>query len=471
MGLDLNLTNMAIDDPKYQDFYKDLQGNLLKSHGRDHSLHIFLRFHDAKASRLWLSTLADSVTSLAEQYEQSRRHKESGHCSLFTSVMLTAAGYLALGVDENQWPTDGAWRAGMKDLNYKSNPLKDRVEEWEEPFQEEIHALILLAYAGRDLSDEEAQKHLHEQLALMEKSLEGIAEVLVVQQGHVMRNPSGQVMEHFGFIDGISNPLFMKDELKDAFDRDGYEHFDPSAPLNTILVKDPGGAEHGYGSYLVYRKLQQNVKGFWEQSRKLAAHLSNGDGSSVSPEHAAALCVGRFKDGTPLSEDGAQGSLNNFNYDNDSEGLRCPFHAHIRKTNPRNDTMRKYGLPPTMERSRRIVRRGISYGPTDLNPEEEWVDAGLLFLCLQSDIEEQFVFMQNTWCDNTHFVEDETGVDPIVGRAATGTCPVSQLWPARPGAQEDKKRFYFSDVVRTKGGEYFFVPSISFLKQLPSHRF
>lgn len=481
MAIDLNQTNIDINDPNYSDFFSDLQGNLLKSHGRDHSLHVFLRFHNAKACRIWLSAFAESLTSASRQDEQSQNHKDEGIASLFTSVMLAAKGYQTLGVPEALWPMDTAWRAGMKDLDQQydtvswgdhqrqSNPLKDKIEEWEAPFQEEIHAFILLAYAGKEVTDEEAQAFLHENYSQLKKELDGIAEVVFLQQGHVMRNDLGQVIEHFGFVDGVSNPLFFKRDLKEAFDDGGFHRFDPSAPLSTILVKDPGGGRHSYGSYLVYRKLQQNVKGFWKKSKELAAVLSEDKEANISPEYAAALAVGRFQDGTPLSEEkeGGQTRLfNNFNYDHDTEGARCPFHAHIRKTNPRYDTMRLFGAPQTLERSRRIVRRGISYGPVDLKPEEEWTDTGLLFISLQSNIEQQFIFMQNTWCNNDHFVKGETGIDPLIGQAVEGVPQVSQEWSSQWGVSAEKKAFHFSDVVKTKGGEYFFVPSLSFLRSL-----
>lgn len=481
MAFDLNQTNIDIDDPNYADFFADLQGNLLKSHGRDHSLHVFVQFHDPKACRAWLANLSNSITSARAQADQSKGHKDSGVSDLFTGIMLTATGYQALEIPKEKWPTDKAWRAGMKDLDQRydtapagdhkplANPLKDKVEEWEEPFQKEIHAMVLLAYAGRDVSDEEAQVFLHDRLASTEKELAGIAEVIFTQQGHVMRNDRGQVIEHFGFVDGVSNPLFLKRDLDAAFSKGGYSRFDPSAPLSTILVKDPGGQGNSCGSYLVYRKLQQNMKGFWKQAEELAAVLSKGLEESISPEYAAALTVGRFQDGTPLAEqkqDGLTSLVNNFNYDHDSEGLRCPFQSHIRKTNPRNDTLRQQRVPPTQERARRVVRRGISYGATELRPEEEWSDAGLLFISLQSNIEQQFIFMQNTWCNNKHFAKLQIGTDPLVGQLEPGAYPVAQKWPEQWGVPNANKSYHFSDVVRTKGGEYFFVPSLSFLKSL-----
>jgi deferrochelatase/peroxidase EfeB len=128
--------------------------------------------------------------------------------------------------------------------------------------------------------------------------------------------------------------------------------------------------------------------------------------------------------------------------------------------------VRQRGSSSTFERSCRIVRRGISYGSTDLNPEQEWSDAGLLFISLQSNIEQQFILMQNAWCNSEGFVKNGTGIDPLIGQTDSDRPSVTQEWPRQWGKQSERIKFDFSDVVRTKGGEYFFVPSISFLRQM-----
>jgi deferrochelatase/peroxidase EfeB len=84
----------------------------------------------------------------------------------------------------------------------------------------------------------------------------------------------------------------------------------------------------------VFRKLKQYVSGFNQAVRQLAHELN------ISEEFAFAQTVGRFKDGTPLAltaqpQPEFVRPINNFNYQGDSHGLKCPLHAHIRKTNPR----------------------------------------------------------------------------------------------------------------------------------------
>ena len=276
-------------------------------------------------------------------------------------------------------------------------------------------------------------------------------------------------------------------------ERGGFDRYDISAPLGLVLARDPAGGVDDYGSYFVYRKLQQNIRGYSQKCATLAdllnvaaADLRKRSGEkelaplAFDADFVSALCVGRFKDGTPIGEQATPGwsSLpNNFNYDQDHRGRRCPFQSHVRKTNPRLDTRREFGAPQNVEFSRRIVRRAISYGSEDLDPVEEWTDAGLLFLCCQSNIEYQFIFMQHAWCNNQLFVEQDTGIDPICGVVSLGKSAVPQKWPLRwgvplgsvaGGAKPDDPdvEFLINDVVRMRGGEYFYAPSRNFLLSL-----
>ena len=94
--------------------------------------------------------------------------------------------------------------------------------------------------------------------------------------------------------------------------------------------------------------------------------------------------MGRHEDGTPVTVRAADGLnrpiTNNFNYDEDP-GVRCPFHAHIRKANPRTEETREH----------RIARRGITYGQRDFVGEETGIrekpkgGVGLLFMCFQAE--------------------------------------------------------------------------------------
>ena len=510
MSVNLTMTNLDFGDPNLQGLFGTLQGNILKSHGRDRSRHVFIRFTGAPADvREWVAKFGRSVTTAAAQRAQTLQYRRTGEQSLFTGFLLTPSGYAALGVPQDQWPDDKAFRAGMKDtaIEYDTrprdvhapaaNPLADNPATWEEPFRQQIDAMAMLAY-GRPGEAADADSFLDGEIGRLTASLSGVGEIVCIQRGHVIRNDSGQVIEHFGNPDGVSNPQFMRPDLdKVRRENGGFDRYDGSAPLNLVLAKDPFPGVNEYGTYYVYRKLQQNIRGYQRKCAELASlmtaatvefrrNANDGRGEqelypmTFDADYANALFIGRFKDGTPISEQSVPGwsSLpNNFNFDADIRGRKCPFASHIRKTNPRLDTAREFGAPGTVERSRRIVRRGISYGSEDLHPDDEWTDAGLLFLSVQSNIEYQFIFIQHAWCNNEIFVEQGTGLDPICGVPLHGTPKVRQKWPLRWGlphgsvaggatGSEEDVEFAMNDVVRMRGGEYFFAPSRNFLLSL-----
>ncbi len=335
--------------------------------------------------------------------------------------------------------------------NFTRVKLKDpEVQDWEEGFQDEIHALILIA-------DDSSEK-LAEEAGKIRMEVEKFASILNVEVGQRLKR-DGKEIEPFGFADGISQPLFLKGDIERAKNQ-GTDKWDPSTNLSLVLTKDPNGlTDYSFGSYLVYRKLEQNVAGFKRRLQSLAEELE------IDEELAGALAVGRFQDGTPvtLQDTPGMGAIsNNFNYADDRDGNRCPFHAHIRKSNPRGDT-----VPPLREeRQHRIVRRSTVYGTKNLQSEPT-EDIGLLFMCYQSDIANQFEFIQDSWANQVHFARQNTGLDPIIGRGEQ--LPEGQLWHKEWGGRPDSTdivHFGLAHFVSMKGGEYFFAPSIGFLKQI-----
>ncbi|WP_330960530.1 Dyp-type peroxidase [Photobacterium sp. 53610] len=482
MSVNLNQTNIDLDDPNFQTVFANLQGNILKGHGRDYARHVFFCLgQDEVANRRWVRQMSEKVTSMLEQGRQHQAFKQFGKQDhLFVNLMLSATGYRKLGIPREQWPDDSAFLAGMKDLdqsydtsprgNHKptANPLNDDLSQWEPAFSQDMDGMLIFALSGQS---DDVEKTLNDLVREMKDSLNGIGHIVVVQHGHVMRNDKQQVIEHFGFTDGVSNPKFLFSELTEEFRNGGYRNNDPSAPLNLVMVPDPGGDHASFGTYVVYRKLQQNIKGFWQRADMLANTLSENTGRTISAKYAGALCVGRFQDGTPISEqsgDGWTNLFNNFNFNDDAGGLKCPLHAHVRKTNPRGDTVRQFNSPPTIERSRRIVRRGISFGEAELQPSQEWTEAGLLFLSFQASIVDQFIFMQHTWCNNEDFLHGDVGLDPLVGQSKENESPKPQSWSKGWGSPTaEQVSFSFFGFVRMKGGEYFFMPSLHFLNNLP----
>jgi deferrochelatase/peroxidase EfeB len=253
------------------------------------------------------------------------------------------------------------------------------------------------------------------------------------------------------------------------------------------------------GTYLVMRQLEQDVRGFWQFVDK-AAH--------ADPEKRVRLAeamVGRALDGAPLvavqdkpipgiGDDEKDHAYNQFTYASDPNGDRCPFGAHIRRSNPRNadfpnpvkgmisHLVQTFGflrkgirddlMSPT--RFHRLVRRGREYGD-ELTLEDALSDKpdpsghGLHFICLNSNIARQFEFVQGAWLMSTKFNGLSEESDPLMGnREPVRGCPDPNLFsiPNRNGLSE--RCAGLPQFVTVRGGAYFFLPSIRALRYFAS---
>ncbi|MEH1998646.1 MAG: Dyp-type peroxidase [Nostoc sp.] len=518
MPLDLNSNKGPINenDPQYQDVLEDLQGNILKSHGREESVHIFLTFPDPKKEpqkttalrRLIAEIATKDITSAKKQLDAAdawRENKIDG--GVFVHFSLSSSGYQKLGFPDSTQPNgvnlQKRTEAIPKDLNQDYAPvfqlgMKRRqyalidppFSAWEPAYQGNIDALLIISADNlTDVNKKESE---------ITDKLKDIATVTTVERGTIIRRKFNNqkedpVVERFGFTDGISNPLFLKEDLERKEKGDTAKRLF-SAPLNLVLVQDPLGTPNvSFGSFLIFRKLEQNVQGFKKAELELSKELS------VSRELAGAMAVGRFEDGTPLVLQGNDGSTNlkDFDYSGDPVGLKCPFQAHLRKTNPRLESVRAGGpfaQSEEQELGHRITRRGVTYGGalSDFSNLDQLPtrDVGLLFMCYQSDIWEQFEFIQRFWSNAPNFLEpgmsqsrnaqnnnyDRTGLDAVSGQnlpaqsdPAIGEEPKPpQNWLKQRDQPTVKADVKFANFVKLKGGEYFFSPSISFLKNLPN---
>jgi len=470
-----------------------LQGNILKGHGRDRTANIFLEFHpdQIKAARIWIAEFADTmVTSAKEQLAQNerfKRHKVSG--GLFAGLYISAAGYQFLQVAPELQPdvADSSFGRGMRhaDLN------DPEIDCWEPTFGKlQIHVMVLLAHDEKlALSKAVAELIAKVRPLTIETNLPPdhidhfLSKKIGIEYGTAIRNANGDGLEHFGYVDGISQPLFFKDEVeqdcKERVPDTREQAWNPQAELGLVLAPDYANAQT-HGSFFVFRKLEQNVRAFKLAERILASELCL---KGEDAELAGAMLVGRFEDGTPVTVTNhpgmiGSGNANNFNYANDQQGLKCPVHGHVRKTNPRGA-----GFPGTSandDKLHMMARRGIPYGQRDVSTEfdcqpEQFPDGGgvgLLFQSFQGSLENQFEFIQKNWVNNTDFPPVETGqqvagIDPLIGQGPTGS-KRTNAWPATWGS-ETTKVLSFPAMVTMKGGEYFFAPSLTMLRSLADH--
>jgi Dyp-type peroxidase family len=464
-AIDVDPTSIGYSGDEYVAMLEDTQGNILQSHGRDFSTLLALTFETSNvaAVRSWIAqVVAPTVTPALNHHNAIMAHREGGaDGGLFVNFGLSADGYRSLGIADV--PDDPSFLRGAKSPDgHAPLPLNDPpVSSWNPGLQGTLHALLLLA--------DDNQQTLGAAVDQATRKLSRIATVAAEEHGETLRNDRGEPIEHFGFADGVSQPLFMAPDIERARLNGGLDRYDPSAPLGLALLKDPGGGPSGYGTYFVFRKLSQDVTNFLKQEQELQAEL----GPDADPGLAGAYVVGRFRDGTPVVAQPVPGWLNeplNFDYDGDADGMRCPFGAHIRKANPRSDKLREFGIPPEEARSRRIARRAVPYPPgATAGQPPAGTDVGLLFACVQSSIVHQFEFIQSTWSNFTEFLRPGTGLDAVIGQAPTEAPGVPQPFPkvwgdrARP---DSTITVDFTPCVTMKGGEYYFLPSLSFLAGL-----
>lgn len=443
---------------------KNLQANIIIDHGRNYSWQLILQFNDDVASiKEWIRQL--NITSAQKQIDDilkrridkknaeeicddCERAKAPLHDGgIVTCFYLSASGYQKLGYPKDAF-TDSPFKEGLKN---RRRVLKDPLaNEWQPELRPAIDAMLLIAdndYENLKVAEEAIVKTLPKTVTLLHK-----------QKGEKLYNEHKLGIEHNGYVDGVSQPLFFAEQEKPE-----RKQWSDLCPLNIILLPDPlapKDAADAYGSYLVYRKLEQNVKAFKDAEEALGETIFPTKDQEGEREIIGAYAVGRFEDGTAVTKNNEEqhiqeeGQLDNdFDYRYDKSANRCPFHAHIRVTNPRSGVINPEKL--------RITRRGIPYDEAGRNNNLDWLpvkDVGLLFMCFQSSIERQFEAMQIRANGTT-----SKPIDPIIGQGANNT---KQLWPYRWDDDTRLTGRNLSNFVTLKGGEYFFAPSIAFLNNL-----
>ncbi|EJD06642.1 Dyp-type peroxidase [Fomitiporia mediterranea MF3/22] len=458
--------------PTPQDL-NDLQADVVLGIPKRAEDFIFFNIQDAAAFKKDLKELIPAITTTA-QVKKIRtditNHKQQGKTDLIKvaaiNIAFSVAGLKKLGITESLG--DDAFNQGQ--LAHAQN-LGDTgktengsfVPEWIDAFKNEIDGVVLVAGDSKISVDEGVNKVEH----TFGKSIKEVFKV----NGHVRPNKE-KGHEHFGFKDGISFPAI--DALTGHLP--GQIVVDPGVLVcgtNGDTVQNrPAWAKNG--SFLVYRQLQQLVPEF---NKFLTDNPVNVPGlpRDKGSELLGARLFGRWKSGAPielaptaddpkLAEDKQRN--NNFDFkDSFSDQTKCPFAAHIRKTNPRNDLIQPFGdgaLKPHM-----IVRQSITYGP-EVTPEEAHsnktkVDRGLAFVCYQSNLANGFEFVQESWANATGFPPQKPvtpGFDPIIGQKNGQARETAGLQIDNQSANTTLP----IEFVVSKGGAYFFSPSITALK-------
>jgi Dyp-type peroxidase family len=382
------------------------------------------------------------------------------------NVAFSFAGLKALGLSDRSldaFPPE--FRGGMAARADVLGDIGDSApEKWEDPFRDGSGHVMVMVSAKDPTALAERQSRI-------EAAVEGRggASVVALQSGAALEGGR----EHFGYADGFAQPGiegsgFTPLPGEGAVDGDGWRPLKPGELL--LGYPDEQGAttpapppdEFGLnGSYLVYRKLRQDVAAFRRMLREAAADYPGGE------ELLAAKIVGRWRDGTPLASSphrtdpelvqDAQRN-NAFDYADDPAGMACPIGAHVRRMNPR----RSLPFDGKLVNRHRIMRRGITYGePLPDGLEDDGKDRGVIFMCLQASLARGFEFVQSQWANGGNAFRLAEDQDVITGPHDTEG-PAKMTVPGQPP-------FFLgplSRVVTTRGGEYYFTPGINGLAHL-----
>jgi Dyp-type peroxidase family len=547
-----NVASSAFPEPHLE--IEQIQGNILPGFLKDHEMLLFLKIEQVAACKTWLGSLtpliatAEEVLAFNRLFKALRVRRGRDTKAIQATWVNIAFSHQALVTLTAGTPND----IKQKDFNDQSfkNGMVKQAQVLGDPTDVKAEgnpnnwviggpqngADIILIVQSDDRDD------MLDQVAEIEQSLHDVQ----VSGVSLLRKEEGSILpgalaghEHFGFLDGVSQPGIRGYVSTDSTDvltpRQNPLNPHQGKPGQTLLwpgefvfgyqgqdvskpVEEPGDVVNAgpdwarNGSFLVFRRLRQDVGAFHAFLHKTAQDLS------ISPSLLAAKVVGRWQSGAPLLRSGevdtpelgqSDCANNNFQYfhadatstppdigatpgsdgqcsssgqtfppsPGDQKGLLCPAFAHIRKTYPRDDiTPAASGTDPEQQsktseaetQKHRLLRRGLPFGEPSSSTIEQPIsddgERGLLFVSYQTSIENQFEFVSQSWANDPDFKDSGTGFDLVIGQNGSGARERTAKL-ILDGNQSHTLTAKDEWVIPTGGG-YFFAPSISALHML-----
>lgn len=334
--------------------------------------------------------------------------------------------------------------------------------------------------------------------------------------------------EHFGFTDGISDPVFdgqyPPEKMKTAVIGRGKRMNGEWQPIATgeFILGHPDESQElpptamppefmRNGTYMAFRKLHENVETFDEVLKEEAARYAAEMGVPLDEavETLRAKMCGRWSDGVPLAKVPSfkdwvkfgqdrgfndpnplkalenqmayirSAEASDFRFADDMEGVKCPAGAHLRRMNTRDylDPLNKVGSDPAtgqpyaneeatsqLNKRRRILRRGLPYGPPNFEHKSDDTEQGVAMMLIGANLFRQFEFVQQQWIQYGLDFHQGNNTCPLLGRHDHHK---RHTIPSDPAS--GKPPYVMSKLktfVECRGGDYFFIPSMTALRMI-----
>jgi Dyp-type peroxidase family len=515
----------------------DIQGNILAGFNKDNQTLMFLEIKEPIQFKKWLVSVIPFIATTDEVLQfnrlfksiRTRRGVETRTIlATWLNIAFSFRGLKKLDKETEEFK-DEAFRKGLaKRSALLSDPPKGEgfQKNWLVGGEDNEADLVLIV--ASDTPDEmgtavrRLEGWIYEGTHVADKVISSGLSVIFKQKGATLPDPF-RGHEHFGFLDGVSQPgirgiVGTRGELltpkqnpadpnqgKPGQDRlwpgefvFGYPAQDSKDADKRGKIRTEGPSWTRNGSFLVFRRLRQDVGAFHEFLDR------EGDRLNLGSEQFGAKCVGRWASGTPIEraqmtdnlkmsrDDCANNAFDfqkntiprmptiagqckdNFPQDlagKDTVGAVCPFAGHIRKAYPRDDISsnpkKNSGPNEADTETHRLLRRGIPFGePFDATIIPDDGNRGLLFLGYQTSIVEQFEFVISHWVNNPDFKDPGSGHDPILGQSNSRNGSRERSFTLKLGSGEEQTIRLEKDFVIPTGGGYFFAPSISAMQKL-----
>lgn len=558
---------------------EDIQGNVTRAYGRfsfPFARYFFLNITNSEEGRKFVEKVRRQVTTAARwpskaELEAGVVGPEKPQCTM--NIGFTFFGMLKLEIPSRTMQgmpfefIEGmkarAFMLGDRDQTETSEEAGNWDKHWDPIWQgnragdgndsNNVHMWISLNAQLKTAGTTDPVDALEEQTKLLNEwckqskggvkilkgnSRDGKAEYqsasAVFEDVHGVKMPTPK--EHFGFTDGIGDPVFKgqypDDRMKTAvvgrgkLMGNGWEpietgefilgHSDESQELPPCAR--PFEFSHN-GTFMAYRKLHENVGSFdevlQEETVDYAAQMDIP--LEEARETLMAKMCGRWSDGVPLSKVSTYAEwtafgkkmgfdvdpdaknpileagraakaqidyirspeASDFRYADDMAGLKCPVGAHMRRVNTRDylDPVNEVGVDQdtgaqpenkgattALNRRRRVLRRGLPYGPANFDSKDDNTEQGVAMMLMGASLFRQFEFVQQQWIQYGLDFHEGNNTCPMLGNHEhhkRHTIPSDPATGKPPYVMNKLKTF-----VECRGGDYFFIPSMTALRMI-----